>query len=907
MTTSPRHVLGPLWLALLLLPAAAAARTGPLDAISYAVTARVADDGSTVSGTVHVAFHNRGPAPLDHLVLLLYPTRFRRVEPELNDLTFPRVYPGPFDPGDMVLTGADVEPVDFGLAPEGTYVRLPLDEPVEPGGIAEIDLTFETTVPRRFGTFARHQWMVCLNGGWTPQVAARDDDGAWDLEAPPPAADWALELTYAPDLTAAINGATQGSDGAAAGATVAAEALFAPGHLVFQGRARFLTLVLHRGGTVTTVDTAAGPLTYVGQPPTTRQTRDLRRVAEGALGLLRSLGLPGAADGVVVAEAPLRWKLVEQGEGMVLVSDRFLEVDPSFRRFEQTQLARAVMTDRLLPAAEEVEAHRDAPPVAEAVAWALLPRYLASRYRFNPTAQELLRPLDFIPSVEQFLYAPSYPFADEVLNNPYQFDPLRADIRRYHRGGISPRISLLKVKERVGTLSVDAAATAYVRSLGGDAPAALPFLDRIEADTGGEVRGLWDSWERDLPTMNYRLRVDRQRLGDGGWSTTIGVTREVPDGTPLVRETVEVEATVRAAGRHRPREQIRLRWDGEGDGTRWTLHTRRRIAVVALDPDFELLEIDPAGFLLRADDRVPRRLKVYPYGYVGAISLSDGTFEAMAGLAGRAAFDNHNLFSANAFHSEETMVGVSGVYYRYFGRARDALFRRNRVGLATSMEVLNQRFATVSTAVPLVFTAILSYRYDDSYGSWFPTRGGRLYASVHAGHSVATELPSPGDSPAFVGALLSGSIRLPLHPRLVLALRGKAGVTTATLPHMQLVIGGSDDLRGLPEHYATGHLKGFTCAELRWLPVRDLDWRLPLGRLRGIQLVAFVEAGWVGDGAPRAEEMAAGLGGGLRFHFDALGIWPTAGGFDVGWSPRAPRGNLLPWPVQIYLVVGQSF
>jgi len=53
--------------------------------------------------------------------------------------------------------------------------------------------------------------------------------------------------------------------------------------------------------------------------------------------------------------------------------------------------------------------------------------------------------------------------------------------------------------------------------------------------------------------------------------------------------------------------------------------------------------------------------------------------------------------------------------------------------------------------------------------------------------------------------------------------------------------------------------------------------------------------------------MNVGVGGGIRFQVDTLGIWPASGGIDVAWSPRAPVGNLLPWPVQIYLRVGQSF
>jgi len=862
------------------------------------VAAEIAPDGSEVVGWTRIRYTNEGAASIDSLVLLLYPQRFAEPEAILNDLTTTRVYPGRFSAGGMELPGIDVHPAEFDLAPAGSYVRLPLDEPLEVGATAEIELPFVTTVPRRYGTFGRYRWMVALNGGWTPQVAARAQDGGWDLYAPPPPADWTVDLTYDPAWGAVINGVVQAAIEDTAGAPGQGTALFSPGHAVFEGRGRFVTVVLHRDQRVTVADSPQGALTYVGPPPTDLQRRDLSAVAERALGLLRTADVPGAQDGTVIVEAPLRWRLVEQGEGCVLVSDRFLEVDPNMRRTHQTQLARAVLTDRLLPLVEGVEAPRDAPAIAEAVSWALIPRYLASRYRFNPTAQEVLRPLDFIPTIEQYLYAPMYPFADEVLNNPYQYDPLRADIRRFHRRALSPRVSQLKIKEAVGPLAMDGAAVAYVASLAELAP--QRWLERIEARTGTEVRSTWDAWETALPFVDYHLEVQKER-DENGWTTTIDVTRAASTDPPLP-ETVEVRASVPPT-RSDPRTRYELRWDGTGDGAQWQLQTDRKVRRVEIDPARKLLELDEQGFILRQDNQKPKRLKFYPWGYVYSLNVTEGTFEGVLGISGRTAFDNRNLISAHGYHTEETMVGLGVGYYRYFGRSRDALYLRNRVGLSLGLDLLNQRFATVEGQLPIGALATLSYRYDDRFGSTFPTRGGRIVVSVQTGNTWFAEL----DEGQFVGTGVTGSILFPVHPRLVLGWRGKAGATTADLPQMQMVLGGNSDLRGLPERYATGQFKLFTGIEWRYLALRDMDLRLPLGRLRAVEAVVFAEAGWVGNGVPHAEEMHVGIGAGLRFDFAYFGIFPGIGGIDVAWSPRAPMGNLLPLPLQIYLVLGQSF
>ncbi len=871
------------------------------DEIAMTIAAEISPQGDSIEGVAHISFVNGGPDPLDHLVLLLYPQTLAEPESELNDLTFSRVYPGRFSPGGMVLPDHATEAVPFELA-QGAYVRLPLEAPLAPGETVELELPFVTTVPRRFGTFGRYRWIVALNGGWTPQVAARRTDGSWDLAAPPPPASWVLDLRYDPSWSATVNGAVQGADRADAGAAVGSYSLFAPGLARVETDARFLTVVLHRAGEVITVDTEQGPITYVGRRPTKRQQQDLHRVAEGALGLMRALEVEGAEQGTVLVEVPLRWRLIEQGEGVILVSDRFLEVDPNFRRFAQTQLARAMMTDRLVGPMAAVESPADVPAMAEAVSWALLPRYLSGRYRFNPSAQDLLRPFDFLPSVEQFLYAPRYPFADEVINNPYQFDPLRADIRRFHRAGISPRVSLLKLKERTGALAVDSAATTYVASLrsGGS----QPLLPLMEQRCGVELRSTWEDWEAAVPVLNYDLTVEREPLGER-WLTHVEVTREVGAGQRVQEETVNVEAVIGARPGQR-RTKIRLRWDGEGEGASWALETARRIQFVRLDPEHKLMEVSAEGFSQRHDNRRPRRLKVYPWGYLGDINVTEGTFQGTIGLSGKPAFDNRNFFEVYATHNEETMLGIGGGYYRFFGRSQSSLFRRNYLGFSSSVEMLNQRFAELPGQIPLVATGYLSYRYSNRYSGSFPTRGGSFRVSLHLGRFQQTILPD-GTSPAFVGASVGGSGRFALHPSLVVAVMGKAGTTTAALPHQQLVLGGSNDLRGLPEHYATGNFKLLTSVELRYLVLKDMDLRIPFCRVRAIQLNAFVDAGWVGEGAPATDEMNVGVGGGIRFHVDTVGIWPTSGGIDVAWSPRAPVGNLLPWPVQIYLRVGQSF
>jgi len=74
-----------------------------------------------------------------------------------------------------------------------------------------------------------------------------------------------------------------------------------------------------------------------------------------------------------------------------------------------------------------------------------------------------------------------------------------------------------------------------------------------------------------------------------------------------------------------------------------------------------------------------------------------------------------------------------------------------------------------------------------------------------------------------------------------------------------------------------------------------------------VQGALFAEAGWVGSAPTFRDEWRWGIGYGVRFYVDFLGVLPGITGFDVAYSPDAPEGNFLPLPVQVYLVGGQSF
>lgn len=868
------------------------ASIGTAQADSIAVEAAFDDDAWTVEGSFVWTVSNPTDAPLSHVELFLYPEIYAE-DPDLNDILMPRVYPFAFSPGGQSLDCAH-ERVD-GDVP---IARVPLPLPLAPGASTSLTCAFTTALPHKYGTFGRTARTVTMNGGTYPLPVTVTADG-WLHDAPPPLIDHAVDLAL-PD----------GWGGSVAGALVghAKERPPVAPAIPRDGPARWVPIGLVRGMEHQNLALEDGhTLTWVGRPLKTFQRRWVTKAVEQVRRLHPS------ERGVVLIEAPLRRNLVEIGDGVLFVSDRFLETQSLFWRYHDLHFARGLLADAVIDVVDAREAPRNVPTTLDGIAWTLVPGYLEGRWRNHQNLEQLLQRVRFLPAVDTLLETPAFPFADQIFDNPWVVDPIRADIRRFNRPLRSGRVMFLKLEDLVGGDSILATTEAYVAGGDGD------FHDMLGRRTGRDTRAVAGEWL--APPSRQNLRIDsvrRSRDDEGFHVTEITVQRDMLEGEPSDGEVVEVRVDGPAPRRRRGR--LTLRWEGRENVSSWEIRTAGRTGAVTVDPRGRVLEVDGEGIGIKRDNRSPGAVRVTGYAYFLALEATGGLgVEAYAAVNFRPKYDTRHHVLARAFTDPEVLVGGGLSYVHYFGPQRLGSYRRHRVVTSVDLDLLNQRFRP--TDAPLVLELRGSYIWESRAGGFFPTRGGRFAVSLFAGKDIALKDDSirPIEDSVYAGVDVTAIRLFRLHPWHVLALRGKLGVLAGTVAHRQFTLGGVNDLRGIPSNHTLGSFRASATVEWRHFFVRDADVQMILSRFRGLQGSVFVEAGVVAadpSSPPTADDVGVSIGYGLRVFGDWLGVLPAIGGIEIAWSPNAPEGRIPlfgpydRWPrvpFQVYLVGSQSF
>jgi len=163
---------------------------GPLPV--YEIHATLDPDGQRLAGFQTVRFPNTGEDSLPEIVFRLYPN-------------MPR-FGGRMDIQAVNVDGAEV---DYEYNVSMTALEVRLDTPLEPGQIAEVDLTYALRIPTsdsRYVLFGQHQGIISLPYFY-PILALRDAQGWHRYLAPAyadasscPAALYRVFLTVHPDL-----------------------------------------------------------------------------------------------------------------------------------------------------------------------------------------------------------------------------------------------------------------------------------------------------------------------------------------------------------------------------------------------------------------------------------------------------------------------------------------------------------------------------------------------------------------------------------------------------------------------------------------------------------------------------------------------------------------------------------
>ncbi|HEX3695877.1 MAG TPA: hypothetical protein VH374_10840 [Polyangia bacterium] len=850
--------------------------------LTVAVDATLDPKAGTVSGHARLTITNRAAVALTDVPLWLYPNHLGARPKELTDVNFHWVYPRLFSPARMDISDVRVDgtPASVRIEDTGagtrTLARVSLPAPLPPGGVVAIDADFATEIPRRFGAFGCVGGHCRLMGGFYPTPLHLAASG-WQADAPPDRSDVSLSVR-APTGVDVLAGDVRARGGAAPVVAVQSDApdatVIASRRGFYQSNAELAGLSIH--------------FLHEARRPSWLVLDTARR----ALEFLQRQGLldPGAPDhrAVWLVESPLRHELVQVHGQVILVSERLFEIFPleRLRKYHRIALTRAIFTAVLDLRLRAFESPDDIDLAAAALAAHLTDAFTRQEFQRIEYARDLLRPVDFIPAVDQLMYAPLVASAATYFGDLGGDHDLRDDVRRFSHQRPAGGLLYSKLLDLLGPTRL---ALLSRRTLGDR----QPFRMAAAAVFGADLDWFWRQWLGPLPRVNYRLSSVRARDRPAGHGTH--VTIDVARQGDAVREPVEVAVRDRHGGVQT------LSWLADGPTHRFDVDLPAGLDSVQIDPRGRLVETaigdlrpsdDP-----RTDDRDPRRWRLIYSGFGGLLNITQLSANFAAIFLLKPAHDLRHALTLQAFHSEATEIGVGASYFHFFGpqATRNSLTSALLGGLSAGR--LDPSFGLTQGQAPQPgwrFSARTGLEHDDRDYLFDPWRA--VGVDAIASYSLTALDSGTLYSQATVSV---DALRLfELLPGHVLGLEADADVTFGDLRlRSQLVsASGPTGLRGFSADELLGRAQLTARLQLRDDYLTDLDWNLfSLTTVRGLAGTLFADGAALStcDGyAPSRHGLYADAGYSLRVLHDAFGIYQQLLSIDFAVPlnrPTRPR------------------
>jgi len=873
------------WMAVF--PRPASAEAGQSSApLAIAVDARLDPVARLISGSVRLTITNRSAASLTDVRLWLYPNHLATRPDALGDVNFHWLYPRLFSPGRLELgpvrvdgapaTGVQIEDSAAGAR---TQARVALAAPLPPGGVVTVEAPFATTIPRRFGSFGCVDGHCRLMGGFYPTPLHLGPDG-WQADAAPDRADVTLSVRTP------------------AGVDVVAGDRRARGDerqpiVASQTNAPYATVIAERHGFYQDdLDAGAFRIHYLHRARHATHGDLVLETAGNALAFLQAQRLvtttsPTAPRPALwLVEAPLRHELVQVHGDLILVSDRIFGIFPleRLRKYHRIALVRAVFAAALDGGLRAFENSDDVDLTATALAAYLVDAFTLQEFHRIEYARDLLRPIDFLPAVDQLLYAPLVASATTYFGDVDDTDRLRDDVRRFSHQAPDGRLIYNKLLDLLGRAGVDRLARQTLTQR-------QPFRASAAAVFGADLGWFWRQWLGPRPRVNYRLLsvVAQDRGQDRGHATHVII--DVARQGDTVREPVEVVVTDRNDGVQT------LIWNADGPTHRFEVDLPARLSSVEIDPRGRLVE-SAVGDLSGSDDprydnRDPRRWRLLYSGFGGLLNITRLSLNFAAIFLLKPTHDLRHALALTAYHSESTQIGVGATFFRFFGRqaTRNSLTSAFLAGLSAGR--LDPSFGLALGEAPRPgyrLSARIGVEHDDRDYVFDPWRAVGLDATV--AYSLTALEGGHLYSQATVAA---DALRLlELAPGYVLALETDAEATFGDLRLRSQLIGagGPTGLRGFSADELLGRAQATARIQLRTDFFTDLDWNiLYLTSVRGLAGTLFADGAAVSGCDSYAfsrHGLFADAGYSLRVLHDAFGVYQQLLSIDLAIPLNRP-------------------
>lgn len=837
----------------------------------YRVSAEVGPELDVIRASADIEF-DIAPGQR-HLQFWVYPKRLEHPPAGMDEISARWIYPGEIDRGRFVIEEVklDGRPVvgawrahrpghPLGVDKSGADYHIPLTA-TQQGRKARISIKFRFQVPARFGRLGHAKGRLSLAAPWYPLLL--DSRGAFQSDA-------FHDVHFTAPLSHKIYAASkvQGRN-----ASVRVRGDYVP----LMVAPTFHQRTEHAGPC--SLRFVSSRQTYQPPPPNAPGVAGLkdtvridtpglaREVLAEVCMTLRDLKLPLPKQ-MDILEVPSRTELVGTAPGVVLVSDRLLEIFPlaEAQEFHRSALRQVLFIRAVQPWSDVLEAPLDRGWSAEVRAHLLTEYQQARRLGGSARRQkpsDLLGFAAFHPAVDQLLYAPQVAFEEAFFNpgevSPFRDDPVHARVPWAHGARVleSARMVMTRSEsQRLARLALDQSHS--VRAA----------IKEISPQHTKRL-GVWLT--HPLRPVNYRLGSIRSKAHPkGGYQHYITIVRE-----GAVRpEPVPIKITDDAGN------VVWGRWTGDRRKGTVVLKTKEPLEDVELDPQHRLAQSSKiANGHPRADDATshpwrPPLLQAFSFG----VLLPDFRVQAYVDFALR---KRYNLEQAFGF-TLGTDPGATEGSVRYEHGFGPKVHDNRRVATAVAglgFSRLHSDFAAGEQG---------GWRGTVWTGASMSTR--RYLVDPRTGSSLGSSISLSGvdkDSGGFgwtFSAGMRGNLTLPIGLKNALVLVGGiAGTVNPVLDADRQALGGRFLLRAFQPDELLGDARGFVVLEHRWTAVSDLSWNLlHLAWLRELQVAWFAGSGVI-YAAPEGSDWqgAAEVGGGVRFMFDYGGVQPGLLALDL--------------------------
>jgi hypothetical protein len=865
--------------AFLCLWAQVAAAAPALD-VRYELDVRFDPVDHTIAGDAHVTIVNHSGVSLPDILFVLYPNRYREPDPEVDRVALERIYPRAFNPGSIAVTSietADGSAVNLTVedasgSPPRTIARATLPHAVPPEGSIELRMSFVTFIPEKFGVFGYFNGVTALKGGWHPYVAPWRD-GRWALDGAPDPASVTAEI-LAPRAVTIVGADMVDPD---QDAPIRRWRLHAP-------HATSIPLALSPDYRVWTEQDGPIRIQYAYLPDDRPYVPLIMAALRRGLAFFRQQYGEAAGAELIAAEAHLHQEVVSPDPRVIFMATRAFKVFAPLKKYHEAEVVKGVLFALWRARLPDEEAW-----VIEGLADASTQRYLRERYHKPPSLVRLLKPVSFIPIVDQILYSNLLPLRQVYFKETTPVFP-REEPALFNNRRPDGSTVLFKLTALIGADAVNAVLERYTNLV--IRGAAKPFRTIVQEETGRDLEWFYRQWLETNPKTDFAITsVRRERLADGN-HTTVDLSKTGEGVEPV---------TVRLFQRRGP--PLTTTWLAYDSRFQETFVTPSPITAVELDPEHKTS--DPERF----NDRTPAATK-FIWEKLPGVSYDFQTKNLSYDLSAyfQRRYDEHNILRLK-YSSDDTETGGSVAAVHDFERDVFAYSTRQAVGIG--LETSRRAVPITPGGPPDAVTSVqISHAISNAKTSLvYPEEiqqlmfGAIPYSTVSM--AFANRL-SGGQHPSALRIEVDVRHQWRLATLHEIAIRATVGQSAGNFhEERQFELGGSTGMRG----YSPGSLFGesllLASLEYRRPVARELDtnvWGLSL--FRRLQAVVFADVGTVSSYRGPLTDVGAGF----RLTQEILGLYPIVTRFDVAYplnveeSLQADERTL-----HFYLTAGQPF